>query len=159
VPLAGAQLRYLIEADCGLLGALCFGASAWKCAPRDTHIGWDAATRESRLHLAVGNARFLILPDAAVANLASGVPARATRRLPGDWQESYSHAPALVETFVETARFAGTSHRPANWIRVGQTKGRAKLDRTHAKALPVKNVYLYPPHRAHKTILTAPHTP
>jgi len=159
VPLAGAQLRYLIEADCGLLGALSFGASAWKCASRDTHIGWDAATRESRLHLVVGNARFLILPDAAVPNLASAVLARATRRLPGDWQESYGYAPVLVETFVETARFAGTSYRPANWIRVGQTKGRGKLDRTHAKALPVKDVYVYPLHRAYKTILTAPPTP
>jgi hypothetical protein len=159
VPLAGAQLRYLIEADCGLLGALSFGASAWKCASRDTHIGWDAATRESRLHLVVGNARFLILPDLAVPNLASSVLARATRRLPGDWQESYGYVPVLVETFVETARFAGTSYRAANWIRVGQTKGRGKLDRTHAKALPVKDVYVYPLHRAYKTILTAPRTP
>jgi hypothetical protein len=159
VPLAGAQLRYLIDADCGLLGALCFGASAWKCASRDTHIGWDAPTRESRLHLVVGNARFLILPDAAVPNLASAILARATRRLRGDWQTAYGYAPVLVETFVETARFAGTSYRAANWIRVGQTKGRGKLDRTHAKALPVKDVYLYPLHRAYKTILTAPRTP
>ncbi len=158
VPLAGAQLRYLIEADCGCLGALSFGASAWKCAPRDTHIGWDAATRESRLHLVVGNARFLLLPDVTVPNLASAVLARATRRLRDDWQATYGYAPVLIETFVETARFAGTSYRAANWIRVGQTKGRGKLDRTHAKALPIKDVYLYPLHRAYKTILTAPPT-
>ncbi len=159
VPLAGAQLRYLIEADCGLLGALSFGASAWKCAPRDTHIGWDAATRQSRLHLVVGNARFLLLPDATVPNLASTVLARTTRRLRGDWQATYGYAPVLIETFVETARFAGTSYQAANWIRVGQTKGRGKLDRTHARALPVKDVFLCPLHRAYKTILTAPRTP
>lgn len=126
--------------------------------PRDTHIGWDVATRESRLHLVVGNARFLILPTVTVPNLASAVLARATRRLRGDWQATYGYAPVLIETFVETARFAGTSYRAANWIRVGQTKGRGKLDRTHEKALPIKDIYLYPLHRAYKTILTAPPT-
>lgn len=159
VPLAGAQPRYLIEADCGLLGALSFGLRrvGMEMRPRDTHIGWDAPTRGSRRHLVVGNARFLILPDLAVPNLASAILARATRRLRGDWQTAYG-SPVLVETFVEPARFAGTSYRAANWIRVGQTKGRGKLDRTHAKALPVKDVYLYPLHRAYKTILTAPPT-
>jgi len=156
VPLAGAQLRYLVEADCGLVAALSFGASAWKCAPRDTHIGWDVPTRESRLHLVVNNARFLILPDVQVPNLASKILAHSTRRLRADWQATYGYAPVLLETFVETDRFAGTSYRAANWIRVGQTKGRGKLDRTHARALPVKDVYLYPLHRAYRAILTAP---
>jgi len=144
VPLAGAQLRYLVEADCGLIAALSFGASAWKCAPRDTHIGWDAEARQARLHLVVGNARFLILPDVKVANLASSILARTTRRLRADWQEVYGYAPVLAETFVETGRFTGASYRAANWIRVGQTQGRGKLDRTHQRALPVKDVYLYP---------------
>jgi len=58
VPFAGAQLRYLVESSSGTLGALGFAASAWKCAPRDAHIGWDRATREARLHLVVGNAAF-----------------------------------------------------------------------------------------------------
>jgi hypothetical protein len=156
VPLAGAQLRYLVEADCGLVAALSFGASAWKCAPRDTHIGWDVPTRESRLHLVVNNARFLILPDVQVPNLASKILAYSTRRLRADWQAAYGYAPVLLETFVETDRFAGTSYRAANWIRVGQTKGRGKLDRTHARALPVKDVYVYPLHRAYRAILTAP---
>ena len=40
-PLPGAQLRYLIESDQGLLGALGFGAAAWKVASRDRWIGWD----------------------------------------------------------------------------------------------------------------------
>jgi len=67
--------------------------------------------------------------------------------------------PAWTCTQIPSCTLAGTSYRPANWIRVGQTKGRVKLDHTHAKALPVKDVYLYPPHRAHKTILTAPAHP
>jgi len=104
----------------------------------------------------VNNARFLILPDVQVPNLASKILAHSTRRLPADWQVTYGYTPVLLETFVETDRFAGTSYRAANWIRVGQTKGRGKLDRTHAKALPVKDVYVYPLNRAYRAILTAP---
>jgi hypothetical protein len=156
VPLAGAQLRYLIEADAGLLAAQSFGASAWKCAPRDSHIGWDPTTRQSRLHLVVGNARFVILPNAHVGNLASKVLARVNTALPGHWQERYGYTPLLVETFVEKHRFAGTSYQAANWIRVGGTQGRGKLDRHHTNALPAKDVYLDPLHRRYRQILTAP---
>ena len=55
---------------------------------------------------------------------------------------------------LETGRFAGTSYRVATWIRVHKTQGRGKLDRIHAKALPVKDIYLYPLHRAYKTTLS-----
>ena len=156
VPFAGAQLRYLIESSSGTLGVLGFAASAWKCAPRDAHIGWDRARREARLHLVVGNARFLILPHVRVKNLASHVLGKAARRLRADWQDAYGYAPVLLETFVETARFSGASYRAANWIWVGQTTGRGKLDRTHEHALPVKDVYLHPLQRDYRSILTAP---
>jgi hypothetical protein len=155
-PFAGAQLRYLVETSWGTVAALGFAASAWKCAPRDAHIGWDAPTRGARLHLVVGNARFLILPHVRVANLASAVLARAARRLCSDWQTTYGYAPVLLETFVETGRFSGASYRAANWLHVGRTTGRGKLDRYHEHALPVKDVYLYPLHRGYRRILTAP---
>ncbi|MGH8295880.1 MAG: Druantia anti-phage system protein DruA [Acidimicrobiales bacterium] len=155
-PFAGAQLRYLVECPSGTLGTLGFAASAWKCAPRDAHIGWDAATREARLHLVVGNARFLILPEVRVKNLASFLLAAAARRLPGDWVSTYGYAPVLLETFVERGRFVGTSYKAANWICVGVTKGRGKLDRENRHALPVKDVYLYPLRRDYRRVLTAP---
>ena len=155
-PFAGAQLRYLIESATGTLGALGFAASAWTCEPRDTHIGWDAEHRKARLHLVVGNARFLILPQVRVANLASCVLGQATRRLSSDWRAAYGYEPVLIETFVETGRFIGTSYQAANWIRVGQTKGRGKLDRMNEHKLPVKDVYLYPLRRDYRRILTAP---
>ena len=154
-PFCGAQLRYLIESPSGTLGALGFAASAWSCAPRDAHIGWDAETRKARLHLVVGNARFLILPQVRVKNLASHVLSGVARRLASDWQAAYGYAPVLAETFVETGRFSGASYKAANWIRVGQTKGRGKLDRTNEHALAVKDIYLYPLHRDYRTILTA----
>ena len=155
-PLAGAQLRYLIHAPAGVVAALGFAASAWTCAPRDTHLGWDSPTRQARLHLVIGNARFLILPHVRVPHLASTILGRITRRLPADWQAAYGYTPGLAETFVDAERFAGTCYRAANWIHVGTTQGRGKLDRHHQRALPVKDVYLYPLHRHYQCILTDP---
>ncbi|MGH3180686.1 MAG: Druantia anti-phage system protein DruA [Streptosporangiaceae bacterium] len=154
-PLAGAQIRYLAATPAaGPIAALAFAASAWTCAPRDHHIGWDPATRRANLNLICGNARFLIRPDLAVPNLASRLLAAITRRLPADWHARYGYAPVLAETFVETGRFTGASYRAANWTYIGRTQGRGKLDRRHDRALPVKDIYLYPLHRRWRQILT-----
>lgn len=143
-PLAGAQLRYLVEYDEGVLGAIGFGACAWKVAPRDRWIGWTAEQRKSSLQRVVNNARFLLLPWVRVKNLASRVLSMSARRLAQDWQERYGYRPVLLETFVEQPRFAGTCYRAANWVYVGDTQGRGKLDRYAERSLPVKGVYLYP---------------
>ena len=156
-PFAGAQLRYLAHSAAhGPIAALGFAASAWKCAPRDTYIGWDAATRQARLHLIVGNARLLIVPPLRIPNLASHLLARTIRQLPADWQHHYSYRPVLLETFVETGQFTGATYRDANFTHVGQTQGRGKLDRHHRNAVPVKDVYLRPLHRRWRPILTNP---
>ncbi|MGH3304384.1 MAG: Druantia anti-phage system protein DruA [Streptosporangiaceae bacterium] len=152
-PLVGAQLRYLVQASHGTIGALGYGAAAWACAPRDHWIGWEPDTRQARLHLIAGNARFLILPHVRVPNLASTILARAARQLPADWQDRYGYAPVLLETFVDTNRFTGASYRAANWICAGYTKGRGKLDRDHQHARPVKDIYLYPLQRGYQRIL------
>jgi hypothetical protein len=51
----------------------------------------------------------------------------ASRVLPADWERRYGYRPVLLETFVESERFAGTCYRAANWTCVGQTQGRGKL--------------------------------
>ena len=61
----GAQLRYLIESEHGLLGALGFAASALAVAARDQWIGWSPQCRRQRLHRVVGLSRFLIRPKVA----------------------------------------------------------------------------------------------
>jgi len=142
--LVGAQMRFLIVAEAGLLGAIGFGASAWKVAPRDRWIGWSQREREKRLHLVVNNARFLLLPWVQSPNLASWVLSRCARQLPSEWQQRYGYQPVLLETFVEKDRFAGTCYRAANWTYLGETKGRGKLDRYKRYAEPVKQVYVYP---------------
>lgn len=146
-PLPGAQLRYLVSAGDKLLALLGFGASAWKTGPRDRWIGWTVEERKRQLHLVVNNARFLILPWIRSKNLASRILGTVTRRLPRDWNECYGYQPVLIETFVERDRFQGTCYRAANWIHVGQTQGRGKLDVKHENAVPVKDVFLLPLHK------------
>jgi len=154
-PLPGAQIRYLVFGRGHLLAALGFGAAAWKVAPRDRFIGWTADQRRANLHRVANNARFLILPWVTVRNLASRILAASAKRLPCDWENRYGYQPCLLETFVERDRFRGTCYRAANWIHVGDTRGRGKLDRQHRHVLPVKHVYLYPLHRRFRQKLHA----
>jgi hypothetical protein len=146
----GENLQYLVrDAQARPLACVLFGAAAWQCAARDRYLGWDRAVRAQNLHLIANNTRFLILPWVQVAHLASHVLGRIAQRLSGDWQAKYGHPIYLLETFVQRDRFRGTAYRAANWVRVGQTKGRTRQDRAdgtwHQSA--IKDVYLYPLHR------------
>lgn len=146
-PLPGAQLRYLAFAGADLLALFGFGAAAWTLAPRDRFIGWSTEERTRNLHRVVNNARFLILPWVSSRNLASRLLSIVSRRLPQDWGDRYGYTPALLETFVERDRFRGICYRASNWISVGETQGRGKLDHRHRHAVPVKEIFLYPLHR------------
>jgi hypothetical protein len=143
-PLPGAQLRYFIHANDRIVALLGFGAAAWKTQPRDLFIGWSPKQREARLHLLVNNARFLILPWIRCKNLASRILGMAARQLADDWQHRYGCRPALMETFVERPRFHGTCYHAANWIYLGETKGRGKLDVRKQALLPKKAIWVYP---------------
>ena len=140
----GAQLRYFVRAAGEVVALLSFGASAWKTQPRDEFIGWTPEQRERSLHLVINNARFLILPWIQCKNLASRVLALAARRLAEDWHVRYAYRPVLLETFVEKPRFTGTCYKAANWLCLGDTQGRGKLDRLHRNAEPIKSVWIYP---------------
>ena len=155
-PLPGAQIRYLVFAGNHLLAAMGFGAAAWSIAPRDRFIGWDRQLRVQNLHLVVNNARFLILPWVRSKYLASRILARAARVLPAHWNARYGYKPVLLETFVQKDRFRGTCYRASNWICVGQTKGRGKLERQNRCVLPVKEIFLYPLHTRFRRILCTP---
>ena len=158
-PLPGAQLRYFVFSGSRLLAALGFGASAWKVAPRDRFIGWSSEARLQNLPLVVNNARFLILPWVTSRNLASRILSAVAKRLPLDWQKRYGYEPVLLETFVDQDRFRGTSYRAANWVHVGETQGRGKLDRQHRHCLPLKAVFLYPLRRDFCRRLCSPSAP
>jgi hypothetical protein len=143
-PLVGAQMRYLIGSEHGWLGGLGFSAAAIQLADRDQWIGWDAKTRREQLHRIVGMSRFLIRASVRCHNLASCVLGMVLRRIDQDFEDQYGYRPWLIESFVETDRFAGTSYQAANWIEIGRTKGRGRQDREHSNAKSVKAIYVYP---------------
>lgn len=151
--MAGAQLRYLARSAGQVVGAMGFGASAWLVAGRDRFIGWPDAARRRRLHLVVNNNRFLILPWVRTPNLASRLLSLAARRIGDDWLSRYGYKPVLLETFVEVPRFTGTCYRAANWIEVGTTRGRGKLEKKNQIVLPLKNILVYPLQKNFRYIL------
>jgi hypothetical protein len=141
----GAQLRYWVRNRDRELACLLWTSPAWKMRPRDAWIGWSDEQRRRNLQSIVGNARFLILPWVRVKGLASKILALSARQMPDDWRTRYGHRPVLLETLVDASRFRGTCYRAANWIYVGQTAGRGRMDRVHNNhGQSIKDIYLYP---------------
>ena len=141
----GAHLRYWVRNRERELACLLFTSPAWKMQARDEWIGWNDEQRRGRLQSIVNNGRFLVLPWVRVKGLASKILALNARQMPRDWEIRYGCRPLLLETLVDAARFRGTCYRAANWIHVGQTAGRGRMDREHkAHGQAVKDIYVYP---------------
>jgi hypothetical protein len=150
----GQQLKYIVYSQDRIIAAIGFAASAYKTAPRDNYIGWDEHTRKTNLVKVVNNNRFLILPWVNVKNLASYILGYISRNLKDDWQNYHQSDIVLMETFVETGRFKGTCYKAANWIYLGQTKGRTRNDRYSQIKVPIKDIYIYPLTKSHRKVLT-----
>jgi hypothetical protein len=143
----GAQLRYFIKSGKtdAVLGCFQFSSPAWTMAPRDRWIGWNNEQRNRNLQKIINNSRFLIFPWVHVKNLASSVLALAAKTVPDDWQRSYGYCPVLMETLVDRKRFKGTCYKAANWLYIGETTGRGRMDRENQRhGMAVKNIYVYP---------------
>ena len=144
-PLPGAQLRYLIQWDHRVLGALGFVAAAWKVAARDRWIGWERTEREAHLGPVLHKCP---LPHPALgAGEEPRLEGLGARRDAGgeDFAARYGERQVPLATFVETPRHQGTCYRAANWRYLGETAGRDKRDRRHRADLPRKAVYAHPP--------------
>ena len=144
----GAHLRYLVSSKQWpgrYLACLQFSSPAWKMAPRDAWIGWNSEERKRNLQFIISNSRFLIPPYVSVRGLASKVLSLAAQRLPGDWERLYGYRPLLLETLVDRARYKGTAYKAANWIQLGCTTGRGRMDRDHVlDGQSVKDIFVYP---------------
>jgi len=141
----GAHLRYLVQSPYGLLGCLQYSSPAWRLQCRDQWIGWSPSQRKAQLQHVLCNSRFLILPWVRVPNLASYLLAKSAKQVIPDWMNTYQVAPWLLESMVDSRRFAGTCYRAANWIEVGETTGRGRNDRDHQHHHEApKRVWLYP---------------
>jgi Domain of unknown function (DUF4338) len=141
----GAHLRYWVRNRDRELACLLWTSPAWKMQERDVWIGWSDEQRRHNLQSIVNNGRFLMLPWVQVKGLASKILALSARQMPRDWEIRFGCRPLLLETLVDPARFRGTCYRAANWIYIGQTAGRGRMDREHkAHGQAVKDIYVYP---------------
>lgn len=143
----GAQLRYFIQSgiDQARLGCLQFSSPAWKMAARDHWVGWSDEQRQRNLQKIISNSRFLIFPWVRVKNLASSVLSLAAKTVPSDWIDCYGCRPVLMETLVDQKLYKGTCYQAANWVNVGETTGRGRMDRQNKRqGMAVKDIYLYP---------------
>ena len=141
----GANLRYWVRNQDRELACLLWTSPAWKMKARDAWIGWSDEQRRRNLQRIVNNGRFLILPWVRVQGLASKTLALSARHMPRDWEAHYGYRLLLLETLVDAGRFHGTCYRAANWLHVGQTVGRGRMDREHqAHGQAIKDIYVYP---------------
>jgi Domain of unknown function (DUF4338) len=152
----GAQLRYFVRSlnlSNRIVACLLFTSAALKIAPRDRWIGWSDQARKCNLPRIINNSRFLILPWIQVPQLASKILSLAAHQLPDDWLDAYRVRPLLLESFVDPERFSGTCYRAANWIHVGTTQGRGRIDRNQNVERHVKEIFLFPLHLRAREIL------
>ena len=69
-PLVGESMGYVAFWRRQAVAVLGWASVTLHNAARDRFIGWDATTKRRRLHLVVGNVRFLMLPQACEPHLA-----------------------------------------------------------------------------------------
>jgi len=128
----GEQIIYVaVTPHGGLRAILIFCAAAKHLRHREKWAGWTSEQRRRRLALVANNARFLIMPDYAVPNLATKVMGLTLARLSGDWQEKYGHPLAVVETFVNPEKFQGTLYKAGGWTELGLTRGNGRIGRDY----------------------------
>lgn len=142
----GARIQYLVSVSRPqreVVGCLQFSSPAWRMKARDQWIGWDDKRRGEGLQQVVNNSRFLVL--ASIRNLASAMLSCTLRHLKGDWERQYGVKPLLLETLVDRNRFHGGCYRSANWIELGETTGRGRMDKTNRRRNDqVKTILVYP---------------
>lgn len=140
----GEHLKYLIFAGNRPIACLGWSSAPLKLDLRDAFIGAPKEAYRHNLHLIAYNTRYLLMPWVRVPQLASYLLARVAQRISADWMELYHHPVCLLESFVDTERFAGTCYRAANWICVGRSCGRGTKSKTRLPATSIKELWVYP---------------
>jgi hypothetical protein len=142
----GARIQYLVYVSRPwreVVGCLQFSSPAWRMKARDQWIGWDDNRRAIGLQQVVNNSRFLVL--ASIRNLASAMLSATLRQLKSDWEQQYGLEPLLLETLVDRNRFHGGCYRAANWVELGETTGRGRMDKINRRCEDqVKTILIYP---------------
>ena len=149
----GEHLKYLVLAGERPVACLSWNSAPLKLKLRDRWVGACWRSYSHNLHLIAYNSRFLIVPWVRVPHLASHLLGRIARRISRDWLELYHHPIVLLESFVDTQRFAGTCYRAANWRSVGRSEGRGTKSTARGQA-SIKELWAYPLARDFRTRLT-----
>jgi len=142
--MVGASLKYLIYLKERVVGCMGWASGLWKLGLRDRTIGWEATGQQKGLSSIVNNVRFLILPWIRIKFLASHVLSVCAHKVAKDWLACYGLEAHLLETLVDRQRFKGTCYKAANWIYLGQTKGKSKRGLRFYFHGHSKDVYIYP---------------
>lgn len=138
----GCTLRYFLVSSQGRLGCLLLAGAAKSITVRDKWIGWSEQQRLRNLPWVVNNSRFLIFPWVRARHLASHVLGMLARRVCQDWYERWGYRPVLMETFVDPARYKGTSYRAAGWGCLGRTTGEGLIRPGRSYTTTPKLVYV-----------------
>jgi len=139
----GEHLKYLVFAGTRPIACLGWSSAPLKLDLRDRFVGAPKEAYRHNLHLIAYNTRYLLMPWVRVPLLASHLLARIARRISQDWRDLYHHPVHLLESFVDTERFAGTCYRAANWVWVGRSEGRGTKSKAGAKT-SIKELWVYP---------------
>jgi hypothetical protein len=150
VPLVGRELRYLVESDHGFLGGMAFSAATLQLEERDKWIGWDVETRCIHLQHVIAMSRFLLRPKVRCQNLVPLLLGEVLCMVPNDFEKRYGLRPWLVESFVDSS--FGIDFLEANWVHLGQMKGRNSIGRVQKTGLPA-NIYIYPLEKEFQSLL------
>lgn len=158
--LVGERIRQVaVDAAGRWLALIGWSSAAFKCQARDRWIGWLPSQQWRRLPLVANNSRFLILPWARQAHLASRVLGLAVRRLDGDFRRRYGHGIVVAETFVDGSRFRGTCYLAAGWTEIGATVGYGRVSGRYVAHGQPKRVFLKPLHPMAQTLLSGAAAP
>lgn len=142
--IVGRHLKYLLYLNGQLIGCFAFGDAVLQLTARDQWIGWNQPQRAANLSMVINNVRFLILPWVKIRNLASKLLSLSAKVVPHDWERYFSCRPVLIETFVDKERFTGASYKAANWIHLGQTRGKGRSGPNYYYHGKIKDIYVYP---------------
>lgn len=149
----GKRLQYIVWTGHQPLAAISFHSTIKNLMCRDRYIGWNQTQKQQFYHHMVNNNRFLVLPWIQTKNLASWTLAHAMQCVKTDWFNLTGSEPLLIETFVDTLKYTGTSYYAANFKNIGQTKGFKKDKQGFSYHGLVKDVFIYEVNKDFRNII------
>ena len=156
--MVGEQIRYVAEYMGQWVACMGCSAATLKSVHRSKWVGWSRIQEEQRRHLIIQNARFLILENIAVPNLASRCLSLLGKRVSSDWKVNYGHPIYLMETFVDQDR-PGTCYKACGWKELGLTRGFRRAVGAYKRHGLKKSYWVYPLRKNAQKLLGGSKTP